>query len=56
MNYRIEPGKIQELPVAHASDNGVFVGSEDYAIPLYYREWRGKEEGQMLPVFVYYNE
>lgn len=56
MNYRIEPGKIQELTVVAINDEGVFVGSEDYAIPLNRRESRGKAEGQVLPVFVYYNE
>lgn len=56
MNYSIEPGKIQDLTVVAVNNEGVFVGSENYAIPLASREWRGKEEGQVLPVFVYYNE
>jgi predicted RNA-binding protein (virulence factor B family) len=54
---QIRPGKVQELPVLEIIDTGYILGTSHSQVLLPKRQFRGKpEEGQLLEVFVFYNE
>jgi len=56
MNKNIIPGAIQDLLVRVDEQGMVSLVSGRETIGLHPKEWKGKEDGQEIKVFVYYNE